>query len=297
VAEELVHRHKDQLDRLEVVVHNQMEGNSVELHNHLAEDSLALLHSQQVEGIQMLRHTEVAAELHRQAGEDIHTQAGEDIVEEEVHGAAQAEEGLQDAQNHQDEHDRPQVAVQGLKKSLLVQDWQASHHKGLGLVILHKTTGHKDQVVEGHMDWEVVEAHKDWELGLVIHHKTTGHKDWVVEGHKDWELVVVHTEQEDRMEKESGNHKDHMEVVWRVVVEVHKGYRQEGMEDRKDYRQGEQTVEELVAKFRKATQELEILSSFDGCLAFETGPSQYHIEHHTFVEHWRVQTATHKFDL
>ena len=51
---------------------------------------------------------------------------------EEVHGAAQAEEGLQDALNHQDEHDRPQVAVQGLKKSRLVQDWQASHHKRLG---------------------------------------------------------------------------------------------------------------------------------------------------------------------
>ena len=130
MEEELVHRNKDQLHRLEVVVHNRMVGNSVELHNHLAEDSLALLHSQQVEG---------------------------DIVEE-VHGAAQAEEGLQDALNHQDEHDRPQVAVQGLKKSRLVQDWQASHHKGLGSVVLHKKTDHKDQVVESHVDREVVES-------------------------------------------------------------------------------------------------------------------------------------------
>ena len=77
---------------------------------------------------------------------------------EEAHGAAQAEEGLQDALNHQDEHDRPQVAGQGLKKSRLVQNWQASHHKGLGLVVLHKKMAHKDQAVESHVDWEVVES-------------------------------------------------------------------------------------------------------------------------------------------
>ena len=42
---------------------------------------------------------------------------------EEVHGAAQAGEGLQDALNHQDEHDHTQMAVQGEKESHLVQDW------------------------------------------------------------------------------------------------------------------------------------------------------------------------------
>ena len=48
---------------------------------------------------------------------------------EEVHGAAQAEEGPQDALNHQDVHDHQQVAVHRLKRSRLVQDWHASHHK------------------------------------------------------------------------------------------------------------------------------------------------------------------------
>ena len=89
----------------------------------------------------------VGEELVHRNKDQLHRLDVVDIVEE-VHGAAQAEEGLQDALNHQDEHDRPQVAVQGLKKSRLVQDWQASHHKGLGSVVLHKKTDHKDQVVE-----------------------------------------------------------------------------------------------------------------------------------------------------
>ena len=54
-----------------------------------------------------------------------------DRLEVVVHGAAQVEEGHQDALNYQDEHDCPQLAVQGLQKSRLVQDWQASHHKGV----------------------------------------------------------------------------------------------------------------------------------------------------------------------
>ena len=75
-----------------------------------------------------------------------------------VYGAAQVEEGRQDALNYQDGHGCPQPVVQGRQKSRLVQDWQASHHKGVGLVVLHKTTDQKDQVVESHVDWEVVES-------------------------------------------------------------------------------------------------------------------------------------------
>ena len=86
----------------------------------------------------------------------------------EAHGAAQAEEGLQDALNHQDEHDRPQVAGQGLKRSRLVQDWQSSHQKGLGLVVLHKKTDQKGQVVKSHVDWDMGIVGHDPEENLPI---------------------------------------------------------------------------------------------------------------------------------
>ena len=78
-----------------------------------------------------------------------------DGLEVVVHGAAQVEEGQQDAQNYQDEHNCPQPVVQGRQKSHLVQDLQASHHKGLGLAGLHKKTEQKDQVVESHVDWDM----------------------------------------------------------------------------------------------------------------------------------------------
>ena len=77
---------------------------------------------------------------------------------EEVHGAAQAGVGLWDALNHQDEHDHSQISVQGEKESRHVQDWQARHQGGLGLVVVHRKTDHKDQVVESHVDWEVVKS-------------------------------------------------------------------------------------------------------------------------------------------
>ena len=78
-----------------------------------------------------------------------------DGLEVAVHGAAHDEEGHQDALNYQDKHDRVQPGVQGRQKSHLVQDLQASHHKGLGLAGLHKKTEQKDQVVESHVDWDM----------------------------------------------------------------------------------------------------------------------------------------------
>ena len=79
---------------------------------------------------------------------------------EEVHGAAQAGVGLQDALNHQDEHDHSQISVQGEKESRLVQNWQASHQEGLGVGVAHRKTEQKDQVVESHVDWDT---------GIVVH--------------------------------------------------------------------------------------------------------------------------------
>ena len=72
----------------------------------------------------------------------------------------------QDALNHQDEHDHSQISVQGEKESRLVQNWQASHQEGLGLVVYHRKTDHKDQVVESQVEWD---------MGLVGHDPEENH--------------------------------------------------------------------------------------------------------------------------
>ena len=97
-----------------------------------------------------VNHTLVVVEVH------VHRDKDQlDGLEVVVHGAAHVEEGHQDALNYQDKHDCVQPVVQGRQKSHLVQDWQASHHKLVGLVVLHKTTDHKDQVVGSHVDWDM----------------------------------------------------------------------------------------------------------------------------------------------
>jgi len=190
------------------------------------------------------------------------------------------------------------------------------------LVVVHTVGEDCKEEVTGHMgDW-VVEAHKkkghkeDWVVDelVVVHNvgedckEVTGHiGDWVVEAHKkkghkkDWvvnELVVVHTVGEDCKEEvgelvivhtEGDYHKKDLQGAFEVHTDdkqerlwlAHKDYR---LEDHKDCKQGGQTVEQPGVKFRKATRELEILSSFVGCPAFETGPSQFRTEHRTFVE-------------
>ena len=49
-----------------------------------------------------------------------------------------------------------------------MQNWQASHHEGLGSVVLHKKTEHKDQVVEGHVGWDMGTVGHDPEENLPI---------------------------------------------------------------------------------------------------------------------------------
>ena len=81
-----------------------------------------------------------------------------DGLEVVVHGAAHVEEGHQGALNYLDKHDCVQPVVQGRQRSHLVQDCQASHHRLVGLVVLHKTTDHKDQ-----------KSHADLDIGAVGH--------------------------------------------------------------------------------------------------------------------------------
>ena len=78
-----------------------------------------------------------------------------DGLEVVVHGAAHGEKGHQGALNYLDKHDCVQPVVQGRQRSHLVQDCQASHHRLVGLVVLHKTTDHKDQVEESHVGWDM----------------------------------------------------------------------------------------------------------------------------------------------
>ena len=102
-------------------------------------------------------------------GEHVHRNKDQlDGLEVAVHVAAHVVEGHQDALNYQDKHDCVQPVVQGLQRSHLVQDCQASHHRLVGLVVLHKTTDHKDQVEESHVGWDMGTVGHDPEENLPI---------------------------------------------------------------------------------------------------------------------------------